>query len=85
MPRDLDRALSPHYRAQKLFQLADIEGYDGPDAMRQLVLNEPLVPGICINLKCDYTRLVEPQINEGLCPCCGTQTMVSCLKLSGHA
>lgn len=67
----------------KLSKLAELEGFADPFDMLEAYSIETAVPGICSNLRCDYTAFFEPDSREGYCEKCGTQSVVSCLVLAG--
>jgi hypothetical protein len=67
----------------KLKTLAAKEGYDCPEDLILNVGTDAVVPAICTNPGCDYTEGMEPDQDQGWCPECKTNTVVSCLVLGG--
>lgn len=68
---------------EKLNILAEMEGYEDDMEMLGSVMDESVVPGICMNETCDYTVGVEPDASEAYCPVCETHTVSSCFVLAG--
>jgi hypothetical protein len=76
-------ALSKSQRKAKLQRLAELEGFKTVDEMFDAAVSDTVCPGICINPGCDYTADVEPDQRRGYCENCGTQTVKSCIVLTG--
>lgn len=68
---------------QKLRVLYSEEGITTRTEFLKLYGGESAVPAICSNEACDYTDLMEPDQDEGWCPECETNTLVSGLILLG--
>ena len=68
---------------QKLFELAEIEGYDTPGEMLRNMGDGSVVPGICTNPDCSFTARVEPDQGTGWCEQCKSNTVKSFLRLLG--
>lgn len=66
----------------KFENLLEIEGLD-EDAFLEQAIADSVVPGICMNHGCNYTREVEPDQSRGFCEECQTQTVKSGLVLRG--
>ena len=75
-------ALSRQQRIEKLRRLADIEGYTTLDELFTAI-ERRILPGICTNPGCDFTKAVAPSETAGYCPRCGTHTVVSGSALLG--
>jgi hypothetical protein len=67
---------------EKLKQLSDIEGVSEQELLEQAVIGDDC-KGICINPECSYTTKIEPDQDAGYCEVCSTNTVQSCLVLSG--
>ena len=66
-----------------LEQLTEIEGYSDQMEMLERATFDSVAPGICRNKGCDYTCEVEPDSASGYCEECGTNSVVSCLRVAG--
>ncbi len=69
-------------KAEKLATLAEKEGFDDWQELVELKATDGLVPGICMNKRCDYTTEVEPDQRGGLCEACDDNTVQSILVLA---
>ena len=63
--------------------LATIEGYLAPDDLANVYKNETVVPGICMNEKCNYFIDVSANCHAGLCFECKTKSVRSINILIG--
>ena len=66
----------------KLTNLAKQYGYSVKELLEEYGLDS-LVPGICMNERCEYVTECEPDQREGWCRACGTTTVRSALVLAG--
>jgi hypothetical protein len=69
--------------ATKLQTLMEAEGFDDSLEFLEVCSFDSVVPGICTNEGCDYTRGVEPDSYTGWCEECKTNTVKSALALMG--
>jgi hypothetical protein len=67
-------------RQEKAVELARQFGFDSVDNLLEEAAFESVVPGICMNVDCDYSTDVEPDCRDGYCDCCGTNTVKSVLE-----
>lgn len=67
---------------KKLEELARIEGKDLDEILKIATFDSVAAP-ICTNPGCTYTTTMEPDQSKGYCEVCGTNTVASCLVLSG--
>ena len=67
----------------KFYDLMRFEGFEDENEFMEEIGYDSIVPGICINPGCDYTRDVEPDCQEGYCEDCKTHTIQSALILLG--
>ena len=70
-------------RAEKLQELADIEGYEITTDLLEASAGDSLCPAICMNPGCDSTDQLKPDQSEGWCDECEANTMQSALVLAG--
>ena len=75
--------LSYKERSQKLRTVSEALGFDHPLTLLFNYLNEPTVPGICINAGYSLIQNVAPQEEHGHCANCNTCTVQSVLVLAG--
>lgn len=68
--------------ASKLDELARIWGLSVPEFIDSYAL-DAVVPGICMNLDCDYAAEIEPDQTEGWCEECQTPSVRSGVVLAG--
>ena len=69
--------------SSKLQELAEIEGFEDSNELIEEYGFGAVVPGICVNSRCEYSTNVEPDCSGGYCEICGTQTVESALVLAG--
>jgi hypothetical protein len=74
---DLEKGLD------KSTMLARFEGYNTKTELIEEKMFSSVVPGICVNDRCNYTTNVEPDCNDGWCEMCDTNTVESILILEG--
>jgi hypothetical protein len=68
--------------ASKLDQLASTWGMSVAELIETYAL-ETQVPGICMNPGCTYSTEVEPDLCNGWCEECDTQSVQSAIVLAG--
>ena len=69
-------------KRSKLRELLDLEGLNLNQLLEECTFDGVCL-GICMNEGCEFTRMVEPDQNEGWCEMCGTPTVVSGAILGG--
>ena len=67
----------------KLTRLAELEGFRTKEALLHAYIGEITLPGICMNLGCDYYAQVAFDEREGHCQREGTPSVQSCLVIAG--
>ena len=67
----------------KLEILASMNGYCNELEMLESASSDSIAPSICMNDGCDYTTDGEPDMREGYCEECATNTVESCLVIAG--
>ena len=73
--------LSNTERRAQLKSLAQTEGFENVDALREATAVDSVAPAICI--RCGHTADMEPDQDAGYCEACGETKMVSALVLAG--
>lgn len=68
--------------SDKLNALLANEGMTEDEFMEEYAM-ESIVPGICMNPGCDFVGEYEPDQDRGYCEICGTQSVMSGLRLLG--
>ena len=77
-----NRSVAPSAGTSKLDSLAEEWGFTVQEFIEEYALDD-VVPGICLNLGCDYTTTVEPDQRQGWCEVCGTTSVRSGIALAG--
>lgn len=75
-------AVETNLEASKLDDLAREWGMKVNEFVEEYALDD-VVPGICMNLGCDYTTDIEPDQREGWCEECETRSVRSGIVLAG--
>lgn len=70
-------------RKDKLRKLIEIQGFADELALAKAALSDAVCPAICMNADCSYTEEMEPDQQEGWCPECRTNSLMSGLVLAG--
>lgn len=70
-------------RTIKLRKLVEIGGFADDLALVEASLLDSVCPAICMNVGCSYSEDLEPDQQEGWCPECNTNSMMSGLILAG--
>lgn len=70
-------------RTKKLRKLVEIGGFADDLAFVEASLLDSVCPAICMNEGCSYSEDLEPDQQEGWCPECNTNSMMSGLVLAG--
>jgi len=66
----------------KLQKLLEIEGYENTeDFLENGNPYDSILPGICMNKKCNFVKDVEPDCSDGFCENCKTNSVVSIFYL----
>jgi len=68
---------------RKLEDLLYNEGFEDELEFADAFIHEGVVPGICMNIDCDYTTMYEPDQDSGWCEFCNTNTVCSGFILMG--
>lgn len=68
---------------EKLKILAEMEGYNSIKEMLSEGCYGSSVPAICMNKGCNATYLMEPDMEDGFCEECRTNTVSSALIIAG--
>lgn len=65
----------------KAWALAKDWGFTSPETLFQQYIWASIMPGICMNVGCNYTTDVEPDQTRGFCESCRTRTVKSIAEL----
>lgn len=79
---DMPTVAEANHEASKLEALAKAYGQSVSEFIETYALDE-VVPAICMNPGCDYTRGYEPEQREGWCEVCDEGSMKGGLVLAG--
>lgn len=69
-------------RQRKLENTALEEGFDNVDEFLLSVIGENIVPGVCINENCHFSRDVGPTTRHAFCGACEDDTVTSVLVVA---
>ena len=81
MPTFHNQQYTVEFVKNRLEELTDDEGYDSVMEMLADRLVDGAVPGACMG--CDTTIEIEPDSDDGWCPECHSNKVVSCFRLAG--
>ena len=71
------------FDANKLEELAHMEGFEDSTEMILQFGYGDYIPAICMNEDCEATYNYEPDQDKGWCDECETNSVKSCLVLAG--